>query len=66
MQSFFLQHFTLSFKGYKRLYLLITNTLDYRADDGVRTRDLKLGKLSLCQLSYIRFSLSKSKNIFAI
>jgi hypothetical protein len=25
-----------------------------KADDGVRTRDLKLGKLALYQLSYVR------------
>lgn len=25
-----------------------------RADDGGRTRDLQLGKLALCQLSYVR------------
>jgi hypothetical protein len=25
-----------------------------RADDGLRTRDLQLGKLALCQLSYVR------------
>jgi hypothetical protein len=27
------------------------------ADDGVRTRDLKLGKLALYQLSYVRAGL---------
>lgn len=27
-----------------------------RADDGGRTRDLKLGKLALCQLSYVRLA----------
>ncbi len=29
-------------------------SLDVKADDGVRTRDLKLGKLALYQLSYVR------------
>ena len=27
-----------------------------RADDGLRTRDLQLGKLALYQLSYVRMS----------
>ena len=27
---------------------------DNRADDGLRTRDLQLGKLALYQLSYVR------------
>jgi hypothetical protein len=29
-------------------------TSDNRADDGLRTRDLQLGKLALYQLSYVR------------
>jgi hypothetical protein len=28
-----------------------------RADDGLRTRDLQLGKLALYQLSYVRMSI---------
>ena len=31
-----------------------TARLSARADDGPRTRDLKLGKLALYQLSYVR------------
>ncbi len=31
-----------------------------RADDGLRTRDLQLGKLALYQLSYVRVSWNSS------
>jgi hypothetical protein len=38
-----------------------------RADDGLRTRDLQLGKLALYQLSYVRvgryFSMPGSSNL---
>ena len=34
--------------------MLIADKLTERADDGLRTRDLQLGKLALYQLSYVR------------
>jgi hypothetical protein len=38
-------------KGPKRAEMLKCSN---RADDGLRTRDLQLGKLALYQLSYVR------------
>jgi hypothetical protein len=35
-------------------------TASKRADDGLRTRDLQLGKLALYQLSYVRMRVNST------
>jgi hypothetical protein len=35
-------------------------TASKRADDGLRTRDLQLGKLALYQLSYVRMRINST------
>jgi hypothetical protein len=37
-----------------RSQMPVARNLRQRADDGLRTRDLQLGKLALYQLSYVR------------
>jgi hypothetical protein len=38
----------------------------YGADDGVRTRNIQLGKLTLCQLNYIRIYVGTIVRLFRL
>ena len=60
----------LSYIGLKKITSICSMWFTTRAEDGVRTRDIQLGRLTLYQLSYFRifycwwFLLCKYKNYF--